>query len=146
MADNTLETLWYLADYADEIMPCAPSLEAWAQWLSEPDPTWNRHQGAEPGEVFLAVRMVRHANSTARLVEGDVVLDPPAPQSANFFAEVEGGGWDPDSCVNQASHLEGLLEDGETVVAVCTEDPATYRLRFDIDGDGPFLTNEGPVQ
>ena len=32
------QTNYYLDDYTDEMIPCAATLEGWAEWLAKPDP------------------------------------------------------------------------------------------------------------
>jgi hypothetical protein len=43
---------YYLDDYSDEAMPCDGTLEAWAEWLSQPDPDWGRVAAVEDGQQF----------------------------------------------------------------------------------------------
>lgn len=74
-----MTTYYFLADYSDEIMPCAPTPEAWAQWLSAGDPNWDDGvQPAKPGATFKAnsltlvghVRPLRGEDGVWRLPDG----------------------------------------------------------------------------
>lgn len=48
------ETLYYITDYSDEIVPCDCRLQSWADWLSRPDENWDRAAPAVDGETFRA--------------------------------------------------------------------------------------------
>lgn len=151
------ETLYYLSDYADEVMPCQPTLESWAQWLAGPDPEWGRDEAARPGDTFEATTMVRHANITVRIGETGVEVLSQPPASADFFAVAPGfGGWDAecsgetpaqalgaDSDLAQARDWYG---DDPVELACCTQSSVPIRLRFDIQDGKPVLIVEGAVQ
>jgi hypothetical protein len=47
---------YYLDQFADEVMPCAANLDAWAKWLSEPDLDWDHGVPAD-GATFKCSTM-----------------------------------------------------------------------------------------
>ena len=49
--DRMEETLYYITDYSDEIVPCDCRLQSWADWLSRPDENWDRAAPAVDGDV-----------------------------------------------------------------------------------------------
>lgn len=60
------EKLFYIDDYADEIMPCDGTLEAWAAWLAKADRQWGRASAAADGSVFVASVVRFEADIVAR--------------------------------------------------------------------------------
>lgn len=105
--------LYYVAQWSDEIMPCAPTLEGWAEWLSKPDEQWNRSEPAVDGERFETSVMQMGADVIAtRNEDGWKFSDEP---KADFFAIRWGPGlrWDADSISGDLESLQESLDDGD---------------------------------
>ena len=146
-------TLWYIEQYTDETMPCAPTLEAWAQWLAAPDKDWGRDTPASEGDTFKAYTFLRHDDVVAQLTPDGLVLTPEPHPGADFFAVAfAGGGWDAeasgDTPIDALGGDDAAEYHGDAPVdlAVCTQTPGYRRLRFTIGDDGPTLIDEGPEQ
>jgi hypothetical protein len=146
--------LYYLRDYTDEVMPCAPTLDAWAQWLAAPDENWSRPEAAKPGETFVCDLMERLPNISATLKDGawtTPAFDAGAGfQGASFFAVAEGQWWDIEQ---SGGDVEAALceyatdgSDGEAVDLVVCRDLPAIMVRFEVGAGGPRLVEEGPVQ
>ena len=138
----TNKTYYYLVPYTDEVMPCAPTLDGWAAWLSKPDPSWNRTAAAQDGDEFTASTLVSYGQITVdRPDTGRTDTDEGWRISGlvdewvgEFFLAVPGG-WDAEHSgpsVDRA--LEGLEDDpgphylecvaaGEDVILVYRADP-----------------------
>jgi hypothetical protein len=91
------KTLHYLDDFTDEIMPCAPTLEAWGEWLSRPDASWP-HDVPADGDTFSGYTALDLGSINAWLDEGGALCHDPIPEGASWFAVrtgFGGGGWGP---------------------------------------------------
>lgn len=131
-----ITTLYYLDAFTDEVMPCGPSLDAWAAWLSKPAPDWNRPSPAVDGETFTAQTLVSHGEITVDRAEGGARADTAdgwritgqVDDTAGQFFLVVPGGWD-----NEHS--------GATVDATLSEldDPGPHRLEWVSDGPAVLL-------
>jgi hypothetical protein len=124
-------TLYYLDDFTDEVMPCKPTLKAWAAWLSEPDPDWP-HEIPTDGKVFKA--------STLQVL-GDVradhdgerwVFTPEIPAGADSFylRHYEGSeGWDAEcSGADPQTVLEECAKDESAFLACCRSGPRVIAI------------------
>lgn len=147
--------LHYLADFTDEVMPCAPTLEGWAEWLADPEEGWGEGPTATPGQIFDGYTMTRHPNVSARWDGEALILTPEPPPGADFFALARsGGGWDVEYSGNTPA--EALLVDGEPAdllaavgaddveLACCTGSRETVHYQFDIIDGAPRLTVVAP--
>jgi hypothetical protein len=146
-------TLWYVTDYCDETMPCAPTLEGWAEWLSKPDLDWSRPEPAAHGDTFQATTMERHDDVVAEWTGEAWTITPEPPPGADFFAVTTGGGgWDAD--MSGETPLDALGDeearqyhgDGPVDLACCTQIETDFLLRFEITPAGSRLYSLGPVQ
>lgn len=115
-----MTTLYYLTDYTDEVMPCAPNLPAWAEWLSKPDESWP-HEIPKVGQLFEADREILLGDVRAeRTVDGWMIVGAEQPQATHYFLRWnEGGsGWD-------------IEHSGDTIAAALSE--------IDDDEEGPLF-------
>lgn len=147
------ELLYYVDDFTDEVLPCAPTLEAWARWLHEGDEDWPGPH-ARHGEVFRV--------SVTRVV--DVEAHGPAPleplgdaDNADMVAiRIEPGlGWMPDDMfgdLEEALASERAEEiasdpDGDGVVHLAALYEVGERFAtFQLTADGPVLELGGAAQ
>ena len=100
---------YYLDDYSDEVMPCEPSLDGWALWLSSPDPDepWNKEEAPIDGCTFSASAIdwlpdivATNANRVWSFSE--------VPQNDDFIAVRfgEGMGWEADNIITARFKLD----------------------------------------
>ncbi len=146
------ERLYYIDQFSDEVLPCAPTLEAWADWLSKPSEEWNRPAAANDGDRF-AVSVLRMGDDVELRVADDGKIElSHRPEGASFFAirYGPGMGWDPDTIMGDASMVDdwladefnaAVVDDGD-LVAVGYDEPDIMVVYH---ADGPRLTIE-PVQ
>lgn len=142
------ERLIYLSEFSDEVMPCAPRLDAWAEWLNAPvDATWVNGPARQiaDGEVFEASTLDIHAEPLVATYQGGspAWLHPEPPEGADFFAEATGGGhWDGETINDSlASALDCAAEmldpaPGDEVEFVVGRDAGPVRVRFTRNPDG----------
>lgn len=133
MADTTL---YYLDSFTDEVMPCGPSLQEWAAWLSQPAPNWDRPLPAADGDTFTAQTLVSRGEITVDRAEAGARADTAdgwritgqIDESAGQFFLVVPSGWD-----NEHS--------GPTVDATLCDldDPGPHRLEWVTDGPSVVL-------
>lgn len=145
---------WYVDDHADETMPCAPTLEAWAEWLSKPDDSWE-HEIPADGATFKVSTIDELCELTATKADGRWTLsgDPPA-DATGFVCRMDRAGWDADTWSDTPlGHFEAdtdfggdnaWYDDGDTEVLVCTRAGPSFICRF--DADGPRLVVVSEVQ
>lgn len=160
----TAATYYYLSAWSDEIMPCQPTLESWAEWLSKPDPDWGREEAEETGSL--------HKGSTLEVladlpfsVSGGVVTLPEIPEGATEAFIRNGGpgsGWDVDASTYSGANFPntpaGFRQDVEKLLAddLCGQDGdgfvamvrsgSSFVARYSLTAEGPRLTLEGAVQ
>lgn len=130
------DVLYYIDDFSDEVMPCAPYLDAWAEWLSKPAEGWGRDDIVADGAAF---------NTSVMRIEADIVATRLADGGWSFSREPHAGAflairydqhmsWDADDIIwgedmgealrdwfADDEHAEGL--DDEVYVAVGTNLP-----------------------
>lgn len=95
------DVAWYLDDHCDEVMPCDASLEAWADWLSKPDPSWP-HDIPADGDRFEASRIRFEDDIVAtRRGGGEWTFSRPIEGAPSLVAVRYGErmGWSPDNIV-----------------------------------------------
>jgi hypothetical protein len=145
------ETRYYIEDWCDEVVPCSCSLEAWARWLSAPDPEWSRPEAAASGSVYISGVTRFEDLVLAEPTDGKVLVMPDPRPTGDWFAVRHGPGlgWDPDGMYDK---LETLIEEinehgigaGELHVA-CAHDEGRVQIRFDMTAGGPRCVILGPV-
>lgn len=142
------EQLIYLDDFSDEVMPCAPTLEAWAAWLAAPDPAWMRDVAAEDGATFRASTCDVLGDVRADLVEGEWRLASPPPEGTDeFFLRWHEGstGWDADFSGNTVQDALDCYEtDAGPVWLACVGNGPDVVVRY--EAEGPRCVIVGPVQ
>ena len=74
------QRLYWLDDFADELMPCDGTLEGWAEWIVTADHCdgWHRTCAAQDGEVFMAHAATR-TNHTVTIAGGVMSFTPDLP-------------------------------------------------------------------
>lgn len=123
-----MATLYYLDDFVDEVMPCKPTLQAWATWLSRPDEHWP-HEIPADGAVFKTSTLQELGDVRAEHNGTEWVATPPVPEGTEQFylRHHEGSeGWDADfggDDLQQA--LEGL-ETHEVYFLACVRDGGDF--------------------
>lgn len=146
------ETYYYLTDYSDEINPCEPTLEGWANWLAAGDPDWG--PGLEPakdGDTFDCATLTIFAwQKYLTNSEGDWTPQGPVPEHdfAAIVADDQAIGWGPDEILWQSNVEEGLAEysqltsedEGEAWVCFGRENKTPLVATF--HADGPTVTVE----
>lgn len=162
-----VDTYIYLSDWSDEVMPCKPTLQGWADWLAAPDADWGRPEAAKDGDSFGAHTLLVLANAPYRVTDAGVELPELPAEATEAFVRFDGpeSGWNvDDSTYRGANHPdtpEGFRHDvigliaglhmppygeGDTgYVALVTSGPG-LRIRFNLTADGPRCTIEGAVQ
>ena len=157
-------TYYYLSDWTDETMPCQPTLESWAEWLSKPDAEWARDEAAETDTLFKGTTLEVLADLQFSVRDGVVSL-PALPEGADQAFIRYGGpdsGWDADSSTYSGAHFpatpEGFRQDvekligeelfgseGEGYVALVRSGPS-FVARYTVTAGGPRLEIEATVQ
>lgn len=132
------ERLIYLDRFTDEVMPCLPHLDAWAAWLSKPDPVWSRPEAAEDGATFEAYELIVLGDVRADMVDGKWELTPPAPEGTDtyFMRHSEGSsGWDAEHAGNAVEDALDCLDEGDGPVwLACVKTGENLTVRFHADG------------
>lgn len=132
------QTLYYLDDYTDEIVPCSPTLAGWAEWLSKPDPEWSNHVAAKDGDTFSAHTLIILGDVKVEHIEGEWRAVEPIPEGTDIFylRRFEGSeGWDADYCADTIADAAGGLEPDEGPLwFACTKDGGALHLIYRADG------------
>lgn len=119
-------TLYYIAEFTDEVVPCDCTLDGWAKWLSQPDEEWNRDQPAGNGETFKASTIEVLGDVRVEFTNGAWVAVEPIPEGAAFFwlRHHQGGtGWNADFAAETITDATDCLdEDDSPVWFACTKD------------------------
>lgn len=148
---------FYLDRWADEIIPCETTLEAWAAWLSKPDPEWNRKRAAMDGETFTASRIQWAADIIAtRRPSGksyELAIGPDCGDVANASVIAVrfgfGLGWSPENIVGDLDELRDFLGDPDNGAEETEYVAVGYRLppvRLLYKADPPRLVDLGTAQ
>jgi hypothetical protein len=152
------EILYYLEDFSDEVMPCAPRLDAWAAWLDKPSAVvradgWTRDDIAD-GAMFRAYTMEVLEDINATRGDDGWTFDRDPDPSADFFAlRYDGvGGWDIETATSSLSDFceqatqDEYTEVGETIPIAVGRASQSVLIKFARGPEGPVCTVEGPVQ
>ena len=139
--------LYYVVANPDETMPCAPTLNAWAEWLSKPDESWP-HPVAVVGETFAISTLILLGAVRVDRVDGKwEALSPITEGTEEFFLfhDADEPGWDAEF---SGSTIEDALdcwdEDGPVWLA-CVKSGDDFIGRLATNDTGPTLILE-PVQ
>ncbi len=150
-AVSVMKRLYYIGQWTDESMPCQPTLEGWAEWLSKPDEDWQRSAPAQHGEQFTATVTLELADIRIYVFDGAWQSDfSPAP-GANWFALRWGPGLGCDAEVSHDSFADLLaeldLEDegDEAFVGQFQHLNGGVMLEYQITQEGPRLIELAPV-
>ncbi len=138
---------YYLDDYTDEVIPCAPTLEAWAEWLSKPDPKWYRGLPDEDGATFKV--------STLEIL-GDIRVEhngqawvavAPIPEGTEvfFLRHFEGSqGWDAEYSADTLENATDCIDADEgPLFFACAKDGPNYIATYHAN---PPRLDLGPAQ
>lgn len=117
---EVIERCYYLHDFSDEVMPCSPSVEGWAEWLSMPDPEWQREVPAADGSTFKSTVLRFERDIIATLTADGWTFDREIGQPSLVAVRfAEGLGWDSDSILyaddgDFESAVRAFLEENAT--------------------------------
>lgn len=135
MSDENLR--FYIDDYSDEVVPCDCTLAGWAQWLSKPDPQWQRDRAANNGETFKA-SVLRFAADVVATKQEDgsyAFSHEPGDDAALIAVRFGPGlGWDPDNIFSDFAQLRDAMNDegemGDFYGADCFDDVEHIAVGF----------------
>jgi hypothetical protein len=131
------ETLYYLDDFTDEVMPCAPTLEAWAEWLSRPDEEYGRADPVADGSVFAGSTLVVLGEVCAQLVDGAWQAQGPIPEGTDqFFLRHFGGspGWNAEFAGETIEDALDCYDDEGPTFLACVRSGENFHVRFEAAG------------
>lgn len=99
MGLNADERVFYLDDFMCEVVPCKPTLEGWANWLSKADDQWE-HEIPDDGEVFEGSALLFGEDIIAKRQGGTWTLSR-VPDDDAFIAVRFGPalGWSPEQII-----------------------------------------------
>lgn len=142
------QILYYLDAYTDEVIPCAPTLETWADWLSKPAEDWScRVEATEDGATFKVSTLELLGDIRVEHDGQEWVAVTPIPQGANGFyrRHFEGStGWDADYSSDNLKDATDCIElDEGPLFYACTQDGPNYVATY--RAEPPHLVLE-PVQ
>jgi hypothetical protein len=112
MAGCEGDTLYYIEDFSDEVMPCAPALDAWATWLAAPADEWGRHDPIADGTTFATSVMRMEADIIATRQDDGSFSFSRSAAGADFVAIrfAQHMGWDAESILWGEDMDEALRE------------------------------------
>jgi len=92
---------YYIEEFADEIIPCNPTLEGWAEWLSKAAPEWGRDEPAKDESRHRAAVLRFDSDIIATCTGGEWTFSR-EPQATDFMAVRWGPelGWDADDILD----------------------------------------------
>lgn len=132
------QTLYYIVEFTDEIVPCDCSLDGWAKWLSAPDEEWNRDAPAEDGEVFKASTIKVLGDVRAEFINGAWSAVDPIPEGTEMYwlRHYQGGtGWNAEFAAGTITDATDCLDDDEGPLwFACTKDGPDVLLTYRADG------------
>lgn len=107
---------FYIDDFSDEFMPCEPSLDGWAKWLSEPDENqpYNRTTAPTDGERFASQFNLEFGDDiVATRNTGREWTFSRQPSGIDFMAvrHAEGLGWSPGNIIDLDDDPEMALRE-----------------------------------
>lgn len=139
---------YYLDEFTDEVIPCAPTLEAWAEWLSKPDPNWSDRLAATADGATFKVSTLEVLGDIRVEHNGEAwaaVTPIPAGTEAFFLRHFEGSpGWDAEFSSNTIADATDCLLPGDgPLFFACVKDGPNYIATF--RAEGPRLELEPPA-
>lgn len=147
--------LYYVDDFTDEMIPCAPTLEAWAEWIGSPTDDEGQPRVkplAEDGERFTCTVAERFDAVASWFPDDDGGEWRIEPDIAHDWAAITFGaglGWDADSLSDGAQSLLADVphvdRDQDVDLALMCDHPAIL-VEFRRGEDGtPSLVLVEPV-
>lgn len=115
---------YFVEQYTDETIPCSTTLESWAEWLSKPDPDWNRLEATADGTVFDVSSIAWQEDIEVTLrAGGEWVFSRPIPANATLLAVRFGPGlgWDCDRVAYDQRGLRDVLSEAGDQAIGATE-------------------------
>lgn len=148
---------YYLDDFVDEIMPCSPTLEAWAEWLSKPAPDWSRTEAAADRSTFNASILRFEEDIVATKGADGWTFSRPFPEEPGLVAARFGAGmgWSPENIIypdhgqTWEEAVRAFLDDEENDtepvehIAIAMDEPSVVLM---FKHDPPRLIVQGMVQ
>ncbi|WP_029418084.1 hypothetical protein [Brevundimonas bacteroides] len=142
-------TYFYVDDWTDEVLPCAPTLEGWAQWLAaDVRGEWNREGPIASGSEFSCSRLTDLGQIEAEKVDGVWTARGPVPEGTDsYFLRWGDSGWDADHAGDTIADAlqECDDDDGQASLACVRHDPSV-RVRLEISDAGPQLIVLSAIQ
>lgn len=136
MAYETGDRSFYLADYSDEVVPCEPSLDGWAEWLSKPDVDWQRGTAANDGDTFLASATLWQHDIIAKCENGEWTLSRQPDGDAFVAARFGFGlGWSAEDILDSdpgtiLEYLRDYAEDDGVVFLATGTHEDRWRITY----------------
>jgi hypothetical protein len=123
MSEETSAMLYYLDDFADEIMPCEWTLESWAAWLSKPDLAWHRPEPAKDGQQFACTAQREMPDIIATRCGVDWSFSREVNEGCTLMAVRygEGLGWAADNIIWGEDMMAALRESFTENDAFCED-------------------------
>lgn len=159
-------TFYYLDDFTDEVMPCDPTLEGWAEWLSDDvDGEWGRTGPEAAGTRYAAsvvdlIATIEVRSDTAVETADDIAALTlpvlPAGTQYVYLRHGPGLGWDPELSAHLDFHTEEQFHDeirrlvsplqaGESAWLACCADRPRCIVALEQTPDGFRCVVEGSV-
>lgn len=143
------KTFFYIDDWTDEVLPCIPTLEAWAAWLADDiSDEWGREGSIADGAEFNVSRLTDLGTIAVKKdADGKWWPGMDVPEGTSLFFAREhlaDGGWDADfsgSTIDDA--LTDYDADETEAYLACVREEAHIRVRFEVAG--PRLVVIGEV-
>ena len=136
--------LYYIDELTDEVMPCEPTLEAWAAYLADPAAEGDEIDPAKPGDTFNISTIEVLGDVRVELADGRVEAVEPIPDGTTYFylRWHEGGdGWDVENSGDdvETTCCELDPEEYPVVWLACTKGGPNYLATFEIIDGKPVL-------
>ncbi len=103
---------YYIAEHADEIMPCDCTLRGWRDYLLEGNPEESKPAGVRDGDVFSASAIEYQQVSVSRLPDG-TYSKPVVPEGFRLHAIRYGDqlGWAADDIIYDEEDFAQLISE-----------------------------------
>jgi hypothetical protein len=144
---------YYVSAYTDEVIPCPPTLDAWAAWLSSPPcpncEAFGREGPARDGDIFEGFTLIVLGEVRAEHLGGQWRAVDPIPEGTEvyFQREVAGEtGWSAEAAETSSDVLDLAAGDadphGGPLIFACVKEGPPFVATLRIDDDGPRLDLE----